>query len=133
MTNESTSANNRSTFWVRAVLVSVLAGAAAVAIGHWGTLVAGEEDNEASETVLLMPMARQLWAGPAGLYGPYNRFNLLVLIHAPLYYRLAALLARPLGAIVADPTLAALAAGRLLSFLGMILMLWMARRRPVAG
>ena len=54
--------------------------------------------------------------------------NPLVLIHAPLYYHLAALMAWPLVPCGVDPVSAALAAGRSLSFLGLA-----SRWRPATG
>ncbi len=39
----------------------------------------------------MLSVARQLVFGPSELYGPFGGSNPLVLIHAPLYYRAAAL------------------------------------------
>src|SRR5262249_42065806 len=63
----------------------------ASSLGPWVVLAFGKEDTEALESPLLLAVARQLEEGPAGLYGPYGGGNPLVLIHAPLYYRVAAL------------------------------------------
>ena len=68
---------------------------------------------------MILSVARQLIRGPWGLYGPFGRENPLVLIHAPLYYHLAALLAWPLTVTGLDPISAARYAGRSLSFVGL--------------
>jgi hypothetical protein len=57
--------------------------------------------------------------GPWGLYGPFGAQNPLVLIHAPVYYHLAALLAWPFYRAGVDPVWAALAVGRAISFVGL--------------
>ena len=62
-----------------------------------------------------LPVARQITDGPGGLYGPFGGRNPYVLIHAPLYYRLSALLAWPLSRAGLDPVDAARGAGRALS------------------
>jgi len=67
----------------------------------------------------MLSVARQLYSGPWELYGPFGGRNLLVLIHAPLYYHLAALLAWPMARAGLDPVPAALAAGRCLSMVGL--------------
>ena len=83
------------TSWVGrgvSVLVTVvLAISAAVSVGYRLSIAAGVDDNEALESVLLLPIARQLTAGPSELYGPFGKDNPLVLIHPPLYYRISAL------------------------------------------
>jgi len=78
------------------------------------------EDTEAVESPLVLSVARQLDNGPRGLYGPYGGRYPLVLIHAPLYYRLAALAAWPLHRAGLDSVSAALAAGRVLSGFGFL-------------
>jgi hypothetical protein len=80
----------------------------------------GIEDTEALESPLALAVARQLEQGPWGLYGPYGGKNPLVLIHAPLYYRLAALAAWLIARLAQSPLTAALVAGRLLSSLGFV-------------
>ena len=45
----------------------------------------------------MLSVARQLVVGPGELYGPFGGRNPLVLIHAPLYYRVAALAAWPMA------------------------------------
>jgi hypothetical protein len=71
------------------------------------------------ESPLMLSVARQLIAGPRDLYGPFDGFNPLVLIHAPLYYRAAALLAWPMARAGLDPVVAARVAGRLISAAGL--------------
>ena len=66
------------------------------AIIPWIAMALHQEDIEALESPLLLSVARQLESGPRGLYGPYGGRYPLVLIHAPLYYRLAALVGWPL-------------------------------------
>jgi len=80
----------------------------------------GNEDVEALESPLVLAVVRQLVEGPWGLYGPYGGHNPLVLIHAPLYYHLAALAAWPINRVGLDPVPAGLVAGRLLSSLGLV-------------
>src|SRR5262249_16535433 len=72
------------------------------------------------ETPLVMPIVRQLLGGPFVLYGPFGGKNPAVLIHAPLYYHLAALLAWPLVRAGLAPEPASLVAGRSLSLLGLL-------------
>ncbi len=110
--------------WITAMLV--IAAAMAVAFGIW--LAAGPADTEPLESPLLLSVARQLDLGPFGLYGPYGRQNPLVLIHAPLYYHLAAILAWPLHAAGLDAITAARLAGRALSLAGLLLAGWSAFR-----
>ncbi len=88
----------------------------------------GREDTEVFESPLILSVARQLLYGPWGLYGPYDRHNHLVLIHAPLYYRLAALLAWLLKSAGLDVISAARLAGRSLSLVGLGLTAWSAYR-----
>ncbi len=109
--------------WISRWLTAVLAAAAVVALatGLWRALA--PDDTEAMESPLLLAAARQLVASPWELYGPYGANNPLVLIHAPLYYRLAALLAWPVHAAGCRAVTAALVAGRLLSLLGLVITL----------
>ncbi|MHB1558755.1 MAG: hypothetical protein ACYC61_14980, partial [Isosphaeraceae bacterium] len=65
--------------------------------------------------------------------GPFGRSNPLVLIHAPLYYRIAALLAWPLAKGGLHPAEAARIAGRVLSFAGLIGTIWAAARLARLG
>jgi Dolichyl-phosphate-mannose-protein mannosyltransferase len=105
----------KTSAWVTAVLVA----AAVVAVLFGASLAVSPEDNERLESVLILPVAHQLLRGPWELYGPFGGSNPLVIIHAPLYYHLAALLAWPLYRGGANHISAALAAGRALSFLGL--------------
>jgi hypothetical protein len=98
-------------------LTGVLGTAAALAVGFGLLLAASPLDTEAIESPLLLAVARQLHAGPWGLYGPYGGQNPLVTIHAPLYYHLAALAAWPLYHLGLQSVSSALLAGRFLSIL----------------
>jgi hypothetical protein len=118
----------RSSAWVERWLTVVLGLAAAVAVGFGILLLLSREDSEPLESPLLLAVARQLHAGAWELYGPYNSANLLVLIHAPFYYHLAALLAWPLARLGVESITAALIAGRSLSFLGFLAALAIAYR-----
>ena len=82
-------------------------------------LACGREDTEVLESPLVFSVGRQLVEGPWGLYGPFGARNPQVLIHAPFYYHLAALLAWPIYQTGGDPIWAALAAGRAISFVGL--------------
>jgi hypothetical protein len=101
--------------WV--TLVLSVSAACAMAFGLFQALGAG--DTEAYESPLMLSVARQLVRGPWELYGPFGRDNPLVLIHSPLYYHLAALLAWPIKHEGLDPISAARLAGRLLSLVGL--------------
>jgi len=101
--------------WVSSALVL-----GAGSLVPWLVMALGTEDTEALESPLVLVVARQLVEGPWGLYGPYGGRNPLVLIHAPLYYHLAALAAWPMARLGLDPVPAALVAGRLLSSLGLV-------------
>jgi hypothetical protein len=103
--------------------VSLLLTAGASALGVWLSLALDTRDIEALESPLVMAVARQLATGPWELYGPYGRSNPLVLIHAPFYYHLAALAAWPLELLRLDRLTAALASGRALSGIGLLITL----------
>ena len=90
-----------------------------VAVIFGAVLAVRPEDTEPLESPLLLSVARQLLRGPWELYGPFGRSNPYVLIHAPLYYHVAALLAWPLYRAGLDPVWAAMAVGRSLSFFGL--------------
>jgi hypothetical protein len=111
----------------------VLGAAAAIALAYWMSRAAIPEDTDPLESPLVMSVARQLVAGPSGLYGPFGGENPLVLIHAPLYYRLAALLAWPLYRAGWDTVTAALLAGRSLSTIGLLATLWLVARLAQFG
>ena len=78
-----------------ACVTVVLLAAAAIAVGFGVSLALDPADAEPLESPLALSVARQLVHGPSELYGPYGGSNLLVMIHGPLYYHLAALLAWP--------------------------------------
>ena len=78
--------------WVTAALAF-----GACSLVPWLFMALERDDVEASESPLCSAVARQITHGPRELYGPYGGGNPLVLIHAPLYYRLAALGAWPLA------------------------------------
>src|SRR5262245_46903433 len=119
--------------WVSAWVTVVLAVSAAITLGFWLLRAVGDEDTEALESPLMLSVARQLGAGPGELYGPFGGSNPLVLIHAPLYYRAAALLAWPMAAAGLDPITAARVAGRSISALGLLLTLGAAYRLARLG
>ena len=106
--------------WLVPWLWGALAAAAAIyqAYNLWIGLHA--DDTNHLESLLILIVARELRDGVGSLYGPFSGANPLVLIHAPLYYRLAAAGAWVLARMGADPTTAAIAAGRGLSALGMV-------------
>ena len=86
----------------------------------WLVMATGRDDVEASESPLLLAVARQITHRPRKLYGPYGGRNPLVLIHAPLYYRLAALCAWPMARAGLDAETAARLAGRAISIAGLV-------------
>ncbi len=95
--------------------------ASAVVYQGWNLLIAlGRDDTNHLETTLQLILARAVREGPGDLYGPFSAANPLVLIHAPLYYRLAGLLTNLLAKLGLDPLLAAMAGGRTTSALGML-------------
>ena len=89
----------------------------------WAAMAFAPEDMEAVESPLLLSVAHQFQSGPGRLYGPYSGRYPLVLIHAPLYYRLAGLAGWPLTSAGCDPVTAALAAGRVVSAVGFLMTL----------
>ncbi len=112
----------RSRFCLSAWVTTFLATGACTLI-PWVFMAIERDDVEASESTLMLAVARQLTNGPGELYGPYGGSNPLVLIHPPLYYRLAALCAWPIMRAGADAETAARLAGRTLSLLGWAAML----------
>ena len=132
--------DQRASFWGKAWVTAILMVSAACNVGVGAFLACSQEDAEPLETPLLMSVARQLYQSPSELYGPFGRSNPWVLIHAPLYYRVAALTAWPLARAGIDPVLAALVAGRILSMVGLMVTLAAAFRLarvdgapPIAG
>ena len=105
--SEGSSANERTGRFASVWVTAALTSAAACATAFGAFLALGARDTEAFESPLMLSVARQLIQGPWGLYGPFGRQNPLVLIHAPLYYHLAALLAWPLTVTGLDPISAA--------------------------
>ncbi len=101
-------------------ITSILTASVCVLLGFRLTLALGSEDFDRYESPLMMSVARQLVAGPRELYGPFGGSNPLVLIHAPLYYRAAALLAWPMARAGLHPVEAARLSGRLISAIGLL-------------
>ncbi len=114
-------------------ITAVLAVSAFVFLGFRVLLGLGDEDTDPYESPLILSVARQLVAGPGELYGPFGGRNPLVLIHAPLYYRLAALGAWPVARSGIHPVIAARMAGRGLSALGLLATLATAYRLARLG
>ena len=97
--------------------------AALLFVDHAG-IALSPEDAEPAETPLALSIARQVVRGPGEMYGPFSGENPLVLIHAPLYYRIAGAVAWSLTKITKiEPIEAALVAGRSLSFLSFLALL----------
>lgn len=105
----------RPNAWINAALA---VGAAALI--PWVAMAFEPEDIEAIESPLLLSVVHQIESGPRELYGPFDGHYPLVLIHAPLYYRLAALTGWLFYRAGIDSVTAAQAAGRLLSALGFL-------------
>jgi hypothetical protein len=110
------------TTWLAAWITTSLALGACTLI-PWLLMALARDDVEASESTLMLAVARQLTHGPRELYGPYGGSNPLVLIHPPLYYRLAAFCAWPVARGGIDAETAARWAGRTLSLIGWVAML----------
>ncbi len=109
----------QSPFWLSAWVTAALALGACTLI-PWFLMALERDDVEASESTLMLAVARQITHGPRELYGPYGGGNRLVLIHPPLYYRLAALCAWPIARAGIDAETAARVAGRALSLAGWV-------------
>ncbi|MDB5350413.1 MAG: hypothetical protein JWN86_1660 [Planctomycetota bacterium] len=118
--------------WLRGAIILVvsasLLASAVVYLGYHAWIAFDADDTNHLETPLALAVARQLHDGPSTLYGPFSGTDPLVLIHAPLYYRLAGLGAWPIARMGASSIVAALIAGRTLSLIGMILILIAAGR-----
>src|SRR5262249_7237597 len=82
--SETRSTKPKERGWASAGVTAMLALSAAVTVGYWSFRALERPDTEAMESPLMLSVARQLVAGPWGLYGPYGESNPLVLIHAPL-------------------------------------------------
>ena len=113
----------RHTGAIRSLICGVLGVSAVLYLGFQISIALGTDDVGRFETTLAMSIAGQLTNGPRVLYGPYTAANHLVLIHAPLYYRLAALLAWPLLYWGLSLLTAAFIAGRSISLAATILCL----------
>ncbi len=109
-------------FWAMwpKIWISVFLALGACTLIPWVAMAFQAEDIEALESPLLFSVAHEIESGPRGLYGPYCGRYPLVLIHAPLYYRLAGVMGWLLSTAGCNPVTAALAAGRLLSALGFL-------------
>ena len=115
--DRSAGESRRARFWISAWVTTALA-LGACTLFPWLLMALERDDVEASESTLVLAVARQVVHGPRELYGPYGGGNPLVLIHAPLYYRLAALCAWPMARAGLRPESAALIAGRSISLAG---------------
>jgi hypothetical protein len=98
---------------------AIVATAAFAYLGFDLVLALGRADVDRYESPLMLSVARQLVTGPWELYGPFGGSNPLVLIHAPLYYRVAGLLAWPMARAGVHPVEAARIAGRTISVLSL--------------
>lgn len=118
--------------FARATL-GLLAFAAIVHLGYQIVVGLDRTDVGPFETVLARAVAGHFdqGVGPSGFYGPFGGENPSVLIHAPLYYRMVAVLAWPLVQLGAEPLATVLYSGRLLAFLGTLLLMacgaWLVR------
>jgi hypothetical protein len=106
----------------------LLAASACVYLGYHAAIALEPDDSAWLETPLTLALARQIEEGPARLYGPYTGARPTVIIHAPFYYRLAALAAWPLAKLGFEPLIASFAAGRLLSVLAFVAAIGLAAR-----
>lgn len=97
--------------------VCILGVAAIVRQGHNVQIALDADDTRELETLAISAVARQAENGPSALYGPFSAANPIVLIHAPLYYRIAAGGCWMLTRAGIEPMEAAIAAGRGVSFL----------------
>lgn len=96
----------------------LLALAAVIYLGYHLAIGLEPDDTWNLETPGALAAADQLIEGPGVLYGPFSGRRPLVLIHAPLYYRLTALAAWPLVRGGITPDRAVLIAGRGLALIG---------------
>jgi hypothetical protein len=113
--------------WARFVTATLVV-AAVVYTSYQLSIALDPDDTGRLETTLVLSVSGQLDRGFASLYGPFSGSNPLVLIHAPLYYRLAALVAWALTVSGLDTLAASLVAGRLISAFGTLGMLLVAFR-----
>jgi hypothetical protein len=110
---------------VRSILLVVIYGVIVAAALIYSSFLIWRgldpDDVGRLETPFAFSVATQVSDGPRSLYGPFDGRHHLVLVHAPLYYRVAALLAAIITRFGIDPVTAAFGAGRLISLLGTIL------------
>jgi hypothetical protein len=121
---------------LRLTVALLLVASAVVYFGMQLGNLLDRDDSGQVETPLIRALASQLTEGPGVLYGPYSGENPRVLIHAPLYYRLAGLWAWPLKSAGLDPLDAALVAGRglaLVAALGLMVLVYRLARLDGAG
>ena len=116
-----------------AMVTGILALSAILYLAFLIRLALGSDDAGRFETTLAMSVSSQFDHGPGHLYGPYTATNHLVLIHAPLYYRLAALLAWPLIGLNVPALTASFVAGRLISIVATLWCLLSAYRLGCLG
>jgi hypothetical protein len=112
---------NRPARGLAFALTALLVSSAVVYVGYHLSIAVQADDTNHLETPLGLAVLRELQDGPGTLYGPFSGAQPLVLIHAPLYYRLAALGALQMVALGIEPTAAAFASGRCLSFMAWLL------------
>lgn len=103
----------------RAITI-VLVTSSILYLGYQLSIALDADDTGRFETTLALSVVGQVERGFGSLYGPFSGENPLVLIHAPLYYRIAGLGALVLTSIAVEPIRAALIAGRLVSVLSLI-------------
>ena len=117
---EPSSMERTGSRWISAWITAVLIASALTFLGVHLALAIGRDDVDKYESPLMLSVARQLLVGPWELYGPFSGSNPLVLIHAPLYYRAAALLAWPIARAGLHPVDASRLAGRLISMAALV-------------
>jgi hypothetical protein len=117
--DEASAKGRRQWLSPSAGITLILVASAGIFLGFRLTLALGREDMDKYESPLMLSVARQLIVGPWELYGPFGGSNPLVLIHGPLYYRVAGLLAWPMASSGLHPADAARLAGRVISAVGL--------------
>jgi hypothetical protein len=125
-----------STRWLNdlsATLTLLLALATLVYQGYHLAIAVQADDTNHLETPLALAVANQLERGPARLYGPFSGRQPLVLVHAPLYYRLAGSGSWILAKAGLEGISASLVAGRTISLLAALAALVAVYRLAVHG
>ena len=119
---------NSVPFRPKQALLCFLGLLATLQVGYQLYLGVQETDVGPFETVLARTVAGhfETTAGPARFYGPFDGTYPAVLMHAPLYYRLVAILAWPAILLGCAPLTASLITGRCLSVAGTALLVWSA-------